>query len=65
MKAGEIVYFFNSKRELDTGMVLRCNKGVYVINNGKRLYKRTIREIGRNRNAEINFNRLQNKNTGR
>lgn len=51
MKRGEEVYFFDSKRSLRTGVIVRHNKGVYVINDGRRLFRRRITQIGRKENG--------------
>lgn len=51
MKRGEEVYFFDSKRSLRTGILLRRDKGVYVINDGKRLFRRRLYGIGRIENG--------------
>lgn len=51
MKNGEEVYFFDGKRSLRMGILLRHSGGVYVINDGKRLYRRKLTQIGRKENG--------------
>ena len=51
MKKGEEVYFFDAKRLLRTGIVLRNSKGIYTIRDGKKIIKRRISQVGRKENG--------------
>ena len=51
MKKGDEVYFFDSKRELDSGVIVGNRLGIYTINNGKRNYQRKLSQIGRKKNG--------------
>lgn len=51
MRKGEEVYFFDCKRTLKRGFILRNDKGMYTIRSGRKNYKRRIGGIGRIENG--------------
>lgn len=47
MKKGDEVYFFNSKKELKRGIIIRKEKGGFVIKTGNGIYRRKFSNIGK------------------
>ena len=52
MKKGEEVYFFDNKRNLRTGIIIRKDDGVYTINDGKRNYRRRLSGLGKKKGSK-------------
>lgn len=52
MKQGEEVYFFDNRRNLRTGIIIRHEKGIYKIKCGKRMYKRRLSGLGKKKGSK-------------
>lgn len=51
MRKGQEVYFFDCKRTLKRGIILRNDRGLYTIRSDRKNYKRRIGGIGRVENG--------------